>query len=160
MGANPSGLFSMSPFLSNHFGQQLLALITASLPAAPMPCVSARLWVLAHLHVPSLASQLGPKFFFILLYFGFYFYYWRYYHWTFSAVGQARIPTGANSQQSSPDWGDSVGWMSSCKLKGHWFDSRHMPGLQVRSPVGGVQETTDLCIDVSLLLFLPPFPSL
>ena len=32
-----------------------------------------------------------------------------------------------------PDWCGSFGWASSCKAKGHWFDSQpgRMPGLQV-----------------------------
>ena len=32
----------------------------------------------------------------------------------------------------------SVGWASSCKAKGHWFDfpSGHMPRLRVWSPIG------------------------
>ena len=36
-----------------------------------------------------------------------------------------------------PDRCGSVGWTSSCKVKGHWLNSRsgHMPGLQVRSPI-------------------------
>ena len=38
---------------------------------------------------------------------------------------------------SCPGWCGSVGWSSSHKAKGHWFDSRsgHMPELWVRSPV-------------------------
>ena len=44
--------------------------------------------------------------------------------------------------------------------KGHWFDSQsgHMSGLQVRSPVGGVQEAPHT--DVSLALFSPPLTCL
>ena len=34
--------------------------------------------------------------------------------------------------------------LQACEPKGHCFDSHsgHMPGLQVRSPVGGAQEAT------------------
>ena len=47
------------------------------------------------------------------------------------------------------------------QLEGHQFDSwsGHMPGLQARFPVGGLQEAPSL-FNVSLLLFLPPFSSL
>ena len=62
----------------------------------------------------------------------------------------------------SPDWCGSVGWSSSHKLKGCWFDSQsgHMPGLQARSLVGGVQEATNQCFSfilmfLSLFFFLP-----
>ena len=36
----------------------------------------------------------------------------------------------------SPGQGSSVGWVSSCKLKGRGFNSRsgHTPGLRVQSP--------------------------
>ena len=49
----------------------------------------------------------------------------------------------------------SVDWVSSCKPKGCRFDSQsgHMPGLRVWSPVR-------THTDVSLPLFLPPFPAL
>ena len=67
---------------------------------------------------------------------------------------------------SSPDWCGSVGWVSSCKVKGCWFDSwsGHMPGLWVQTPVGvctgGNWSMFVSHIDLSLLLSLPPFPSL
>ena len=32
-----------------------------------------------------------------------------------------------------PDQCGSVGWASSCKLKGHWFDSRSLAGACVRT---------------------------
>ena len=57
-------------------------------------------------------------------------------------------------------------WVSSCKAKDHRFDSwsGHMPGLWARFPVGGrVRGKRSMFlshVDVSLPLFLPPFPSL
>ena len=61
---------------------------------------------------------------------------------------------------SSPDGYGSVGWASSCKAKCHWFDSwlGHMPGLQPSLQLGSCVRGKP--IDVSLLLFLPPFPFL
>ena len=59
---------------------------------------------------------------------------------------------------SGPGWCGSVDW-ARCKPKGHWFNSRsgHMPGLQARSPVGGMWEaTTHWCFSPSR----PPFPCL
>ena len=53
-------------------------------------------------------------------------------------------------------------WLA-CELKGRQFTSQsgHMPGLQARSPVGGMEEAPDLLhIDVSLPLLVRPFPSL
>ena len=57
-----------------------------------------------------------------------------------------------------PGWCGSVDWVLACKPEGPWFDSQlgHMLGLPAKSPVGGFQPH----IDVSLLLFPPPFPSL
>ena len=54
-----------------------------------------------------------------------------------------------------PGWHGSVDWVPGCEPKDHWFDSqsRHMPGLGARSLYLSH-------IDVSLSLFLPPFPSL
>ena len=62
--------------------------------------------------------------------------------------------------ENSPGWCGSVDWASSCEPKGRWFHSQsgHMPGLWARSPVGGAC-LRQLHIDVSLNLFLPPFPS-
>ena len=65
-----------------------------------------------------------------------------------------------------PGWYGSVGWGSSCRTKGHWFDSwtGRMPGLQVWSP--GRMRSRDngsmflSHINVSLHLFLPSCPSL
>ena len=60
----------------------------------------------------------------------------------------------------------SVGWASSCKGKGHQFDFclGHMSGLWAWSPGGACVSSNQLMflsqIDVSLFLFLPPFPSL
>ena len=63
---------------------------------------------------------------------------------------------------SSPDWWGpgSIGWVSSHKPKGHWFDfhSGHMPGLQARSLVGGVQEATNQCFSRTLMLSSLPSP--
>ena len=59
----------------------------------------------------------------------------------------------------------SDGWTSSCKPKGHRFNSRsgHIPRLQIWSPVRvrtkGNQSMFLSHINVSLLLSLPPFPS-
>ena len=38
-----------------------------------------------------------------------------------------------------------VGWVLACEPKGCQFDSwlRYMPGMQARSPAGGVQEAAD-----------------
>ena len=58
---------------------------------------------------------------------------------------------------SSPGWCGSVDWAPAYEPKGHWFDSQagHVPRLQARSPVGGVQEaTTHWCFPPSLSL--PP----
>ena len=52
-----------------------------------------------------------------------------------------------------PGWCGSVDWVPACEPKGHRFDSQsgHMPGLQARSPIGGVQEaTTHWCFSPSL----------
>ena len=57
-----------------------------------------------------------------------------------------------------PGWCGSVDWALACKPKGHWFNSQsgHMPGLQARSPVGGVREaTTRGCFSPSLSPSLP-----
>ena len=70
------------------------------------------------------------------------------------------------SIKDSPDRCGSVGGMSSHKAKAHWveFQSEHMPELRVLSPFGayarGNQSTFLSHINVSLPLFLPPFPSL
>ena len=57
----------------------------------------------------------------------------------------------------NPDWCGSV---PACKPKDRWFNSQsgYLPGLQARSPVGGHEKQPH--IDVSLPLFLLPFPSL
>ena len=55
--------------------------------------------------------------------------------------------------KSSPGWCGSVDWVLDWETKGHWFNSQsgHMPGLQARSPVGGVWEaTTYWCFSPSL----------
>ena len=67
--------------------------------------------------------------------------------------------------KEGPDPCGSIGWMSSHKAKGHLFDSQsgHMPGSQVQSVVGGMQEATDRRFSQILMflsLFHPPFPSL
>ena len=50
-------------------------------------------------------------------------------------------------------------WASSSKVKHRQFNSqsRHMPGLQARSPIGALKRQPHS--DVSLPLFLPPFLS-
>ena len=65
-------------------------------------------------------------------------------------------------KKEKPPW---LVWQSglsmACKPKGHQFNSQlgHMPGLQARSPVGGVCERQPH-IGVSRPLFLPPLLSL
>ena len=57
-----------------------------------------------------------------------------------------------------PGWFGLLDWMPACEPRGHRFDSqsRHMPGLWDRPPVGGVWEaTTHWCFSPSLSLFLP-----
>ena len=56
---------------------------------------------------------------------------------------------------SCPGWCGSVDWVLACEPKGYWFDSQsgHMPGLQARSPFGGMQETINWCISC-MLMFL------
>ena len=69
------------------------------------------------------------------------------------------------------NWGTWPLWLSwlgvlPCKVKGCQFDSQsgHRPGLQVQSPFGvhrrGKPSMLLSHTDVSLLLSLPPFPSL
>ena len=63
-----------------------------------------------------------------------------------------------NFNYINPGWCGSVDWMLACKPKGHQFNSqsRHMPGLQARSPVRGTQEaTTHWCFSPSLSPSLP-----
>ena len=59
-----------------------------------------------------------------------------------------------------PGWCCPVDLVLACEPKGDQFDSQsgHMPGLQAGSPVGGMWEATT--VGISLLLFLPPSPSL
>ena len=47
------------------------------------------------------------------------------------------FPSPFKTWSSRPGWCGSVGWASSCKVKGHQFDSqsRHKAGFRVRSPV-------------------------
>ena len=49
-----------------------------------------------------------------------------------------------NNWKNSTGWCGSVNWALACEPKGDQCDSqsRHMPGLWTRSPVGGVWETT------------------
>ena len=44
----------------------------------------------------------------------------------------------------APGWNGSVNWELACEWKDRQFDSQsgHVPGLRVRSPVGGVREAT------------------
>ena len=60
------------------------------------------------------------------------------------------------NQENSPGWYGSVNWVLAWKPKGCWFDSHSF--LRARSPVGVCKRHPH--IDVSLPLFLPPFPSL
>ena len=59
-----------------------------------------------------------------------------------------------------PDLCGSVGWVSSCKVKGHQFHSwpGHVCGLRVQSPVATDQWFSLTAMFLSL--FLPPFSSL
>ena len=60
--------------------------------------------------------------------------------------------------ENSPGSCGSVDWALACKPKGCQLDSQsgHMPGLQARSPVGGVWEaTTHWCFSPSLPPSLP-----
>ena len=66
--------------------------------------------------------------------------------------------TKPKNVKGSPDWCGSVDWVLACKPKGCWFNSHsgHMPGLQARSTIGGMQEaTTHWCVCPSLSLSLP-----
>ena len=59
-----------------------------------------------------------------------------------------------------PGYCGSVDRMPACEARGCWFDSQsgHMPGLQARSPVGGLREaTTHCCFSSFLLPSLPPW---
>ena len=63
-----------------------------------------------------------------------------------------------NHNVNSPGWCGSVDCVPACETKGHWFDSQsgHMPGLWVRSPVGGAWEaTTHWCFSPPLSHPLP-----
>ena len=76
-----------------------------------------------------------------------------------------KVPLGifnSEKHKHSPDWCSSVGWVLSCKLKGHQLDSQsgHMHGLQARSLVEGVRVATSWCFSqtsmfLSLSSFLP-----
>ena len=59
--------------------------------------------------------------------------------------------------RGSPGWCGSVAWAPAFEPKGCMFDSqsRHMPGLRARSPVGGVQEATTHWCFLSLSFSLP-----
>ena len=67
---------------------------------------------------------------------------------------------------SRPGWCGSVDSMPACEPKGHWFNSwsGQVPGLQARSPLGGVWEETSHSIShismfLSLFFSLPSSPS-
>ena len=53
----------------------------------------------------------------------------------------------------SPGWCGSVDWVPDCKPKGCRLDSQsgHMPGLQARSPLGGLREATDQRLSHTLM---------
>ena len=59
-----------------------------------------------------------------------------------------------------PNWCGSVDWVPACEPKGCWFDSQsgHMPGLRARFPSMGECKRQPH-IDISVPLFLLPFPS-
>ena len=60
---------------------------------------------------------------------------------------------------NSPGWCGSMAWAPTCHLRGYLFDSQsgHMPGLQARSPAGGVREATNRCSShTSMFLSLSP----
>ena len=67
--------------------------------------------------------------------------------------------------QPCPGWCDSVGWVSSCKTKGHWWFQVRAHAWVVGSvpgqgSCGGGGRQIDVShIDASLPLFFPPFPS-
>ena len=50
-------------------------------------------------------------------------------------------------EQNSPGWCGLVDWVLAYKPKGCWFDSHsgQMPGLQAKSPVGGMWKATPHC---------------
>ena len=61
----------------------------------------------------------------------------------------------------NPGWCCSVDWVPAWQLEGCRFNSQsgHMPGLQARSPFGGVQEATHLYFSYASM-FLSPSRSL
>ena len=52
----------------------------------------------------------------------------------------ARMVTSSAKITGEPGWCGSVDWVLACEPKCRQLDSqsRHMPGLRARSPVGGV----------------------
>ena len=66
-------------------------------------------------------------------------------------------PKGIRKKQISPGWCGSVYWAPNCETKGRFnSQSRHTPGLNARSPVGGAREaTTHWCFSPSLSPSLP-----
>ena len=63
----------------------------------------------------------------------------------------------------SPDWSDSVSWASSCKVRGHWFDSRSGPHACFAGlvPSQGAFERQPIDDSLSHQCFSPSFsPSL
>ena len=72
--------------------------------------------------------------------------------------GNKQILHCCKMSKFSSGWCGSVDWVQACDLKGHQFDSQwgHVPGLWVRSPVGGAWEaTTHWCFSSSLSSSLP-----
>ena len=66
--------------------------------------------------------------------------------------------TGLKIGKRGPGWCGSGDWALACEPKGRQFNSQsgHMPGLQARSPGGGVREaTTHWCFFPSLSPSLP-----
>ena len=75
---------------------------------------------------------------------------------SFSSVYSMKKELSWNGRRG-PDQCGPTGWVSFCKAQGRWVDSQsgHMPGLQVWSPVGCMQEATDCCFSLTLMfLFL------
>ena len=61
-----------------------------------------------------------------------------------------------------PNWCGLVGWVLSCKVKGHWFDSQsgHVPGLWVWFPVRHIREAASWCFSfTSMFLFFSFSPA-
>ena len=60
-----------------------------------------------------------------------------------------------------PDWSGSVGWVSSCKLKGHWFNScsGHVPGSWASLRLEGGERGKPVDVSLTHRYFSSPLPS-